>query len=115
MNDTSLVILLECKGKKALFTGDITNKVEETLINEFPSIDILKVAHHGSRYSTSSSFLDAINPKYAIICTGKNTYGHPSMDVIERLEDNNCQIYRTDVDGNIVCCLGNHSIYIETK
>lgn len=82
-----------------LFTGDLPN--EETVLSDVGQIDILKVSHHGSRFSTSANFLEQIKPKEAVISVGKNMYGHPSPDVLKRLEENNVKVRRTDTDGDI--------------
>lgn len=82
-----------------LFTGDLPN--EETVLPEIRTADILKVAHHGSRYSTSVTFLDRLQPKEAIISVGKNTYGHPSPDVIRRLRERDIIVHQTDREGDI--------------
>ena len=68
--------------------------------------DVLKVGHHGSRYSTSDEFLDAVSPSYAIISCGKgNSYGHPHQETLSKLYDVNAQVLRTDQLGSItICC-----------
>ena len=69
-------------------------------LNEL-DVDVLKVAHHGSKYSTSEEFVKFIDPEYAIISVGRNYYGHPTKEVIDILNDNNVIIYRTDENGSI--------------
>ena len=102
LNNSSIVLKLTYKNTKYLFTGDATSKVEKKLIKKDISSDVIKIGHHGSNYSTSESFIEKVNPKYAIIEVGKNnTYKHPSDTVIERLEAKNIKIYRTDIDGTI--------------
>lgn len=102
LNNSSIVLKLTYKNTKYLFTGDATSKVEKKLIKKDISSDVIKIGHHGSNYSTSESFINKVNPKYAIIEVGKNnTYKHPSDTVIERLEAKNIKIYRTDFDGTI--------------
>ena len=63
--------------------------------------DVLKVSHHGSRYSTCDEFLEAVDPEIAIIGVGRNNYGHPADEVIEKLRENDIIVYRTDLDGAI--------------
>ena len=102
-NDRSVVLELNYNDCSILFTGDIPMEIESELVHnhKLNDIDILKVAHHGSRYSTSSVFLDVINPEYAVISVGKyNDYGHPSDEVLQRLEG--VQIYETDKSGAIL-------------
>ncbi|MDL4841479.1 DNA internalization-related competence protein ComEC/Rec2 [Aquibacillus rhizosphaerae] len=103
-NANSLVLLTELGGLTWLYTGDIDNEVEKSLIDLYPNMkfDILKVAHHGSSSSTSSEFLEVTNPKIALISVGENNrYGHPSKDVLHRLIEHNIDIYRTDGKGAI--------------
>lgn len=103
-NDNSLVISLNFMNKKWLFMGDASTIVEKDLLSKGIDIDcdILKVGHHGSKYSTSDAFLKATTPKEAIISVGaKNYYGHPSNEVIDLLVSNNVKIRRTDLEGTI--------------
>lgn len=103
-NENSLVIHTELGGKNWLFTGDIGKNEETELIQTYPdlSIDILKVAHHGSNTSTDSNFLRAIAPEWALISVGKdNSYGHPGQEVIRALKEENLTILRTDNDGAV--------------
>ena len=108
-NEDSLVMTLECGGETILFTGDIGSDTEENLVRYgiLPDCDVLKVAHHGSKYSTSEVFLNAVSPETAVISVGKNNYyGHPSLECLERLESSGCSILRTDVDGAVVISMG---------
>ena len=99
-NDSSLVMKLSAGGSQSLFTGDIGEKVEDFLIKNYDlKIDILKVGHHGSKFSTSQKFLDAVQPKLAFIEVGKNSYGHPTREVLNRLASVGAAIFRTDIDG----------------
>ena len=82
-----------------LLTGDLPS--EETVLPEIRPVNILKVAHHGSKYSTSLDFLDLLKPQEAVISVGKNSYGHPSPDVLERLRERGMTIRRTDTEGDI--------------
>lgn len=108
-NENSLVMTLESGGETVLFTGDIGMETEEQLVlsGVLPDCDVLKVAHHGSKYSTSDTFLDAVSPETAVISVGKNNYyGHPTSECLARLEDAGCDIFRTDLDGAVVISLG---------
>lgn len=92
-NDKSLILLLKYRNKKILYTGDISSE-EEKNIDE--NIDILKVAHHGSKSSTSLEFLNKTGPQIAIISCGiNNSYGHPHGETIERLVQKNVKIFNT--------------------
>ena len=87
-----------------LLTGDVEKEGEEQLVRNLSrkTYDILKVAHHGSKSSTSEQFIKAISPEYAIISVGENNnYGHPHKDVLDILIENDILIYRTDKDGTI--------------
>ena len=102
LNDSSLVFYLDFGQFKALLTGDISRKIEEQLILKgLKEIDFLKVAHHGSKFSTSDYFLSQIKPKLAVICVGKNSFGHPHPDVLERLKQKGISYLRTDRESQI--------------
>lgn len=98
-NNTSIVLKLVWPNKSFLFTGDIDEKIEKELKNI--DVDVLKVSHHGSKNSTSEEFLEKTSPKTAVIQVGKNNYGHPSEEVLARLEKFGIQVLRTDIKGNI--------------
>ena len=102
LNDTTIVLLSESSGVRALFTGDIGFKIESEIMKKYDiNADILKVPHHGSRYSSGASFLAEISPKVAVIGVGKNSYGHPTEDTISRIRKAGALLYRTDRDGTI--------------
>lgn len=120
-NNASLVIFTELGGYRWLFTGDLETDGEVELLSSYPnlSIDVLKVGHHGSRTSSSSGFLDQITPEVAIISVGRNNrFGHPHKEVLERLEERNIAIFRTDIHGAITFSflhdLGIFSYYAKT-
>ena len=89
-----------------LFTGDVEEIAEQELIKLYKKenldCDILKVAHHGSKSSSIEKFIEIVKPKIALIGVGeKNTFGHPSDEVVTLLEKNNAKIFRTDLNGEI--------------
>lgn len=101
-NDSGLVMKLSGADFQVLFSGDIGEKVEDFLIKNYDlKTDILKVSHHGSKFSTSQEFLAASQPQLAFIGVGKNSYGHPTPEVLSRLANIGAAIYRTDIDGTI--------------
>ena len=102
-NDNSLVLSLNFMNKKFLFMGDASVQTEEKIIEKYNvDCDILKVGHHGSNTSTSEKFLKLASPDEAIIsCGGKNLYGHPHKEIIDRLNKYNVKIRRTDEEGTI--------------
>lgn len=101
-NDNSMVILMNSSSTRALFTADISSKTEKILSNfDLNKIDILKIAHHGSKYSSSKEFLDAIKPKVAVVEVGKNSYGHPAEEILDRFKNIGSKVFRTDLDGMI--------------
>ncbi len=102
-NDSSLIVLINYKDKKILYTGDSSSLIEEKFADEIGNVDILKVSHHGSEYSTSEKFLSKIFPEYSVISAGKNNpYGHPSPKVLDNLSNIKSKILRTDLDGEIL-------------
>lgn len=103
-HDDGVVMMLEYKDLKVMLTGDMETKVERRLIltGENLDSDVLKVGHHGSKTSTSEEFLSAVSPEVAVIQVGaKNRYGHPSPEVLARLEDFRIKYYRNDLNGTI--------------
>ena len=108
-NNNAIVCKFTWNDFSILFTGDIEKIAEEKILTLYKSnLDkikstVLKVAHHGSKSSSTKEFLLAVNPKIALIGVGKNNnFGHPNDGVIQRLSDINCKIYRTDKDGEII-------------
>ncbi len=103
-NDTSIVLRLTIGEKSFLLTGDMTEKAEKKIMETGVDLDsdVLKVAHHGSKYSTSEEFLQAVTPEIAAISVQKsNSYGHPTPEVLQRLQKFGITILRTDELGNI--------------
>lgn len=104
INNYSIVIKLIYNDTSYLFTGDAESLSEKEMLenNLDLSADVLKIGHHGSKSSTSQDFLNAVNPKYAVISVGKdNDYGHPKASVMNRLKKSNISVYRTDELGTI--------------
>ncbi len=104
-NEDSVALMLSFGEVDFLFTGDIESGAESDLLQSdlLPNqIEVLKVAHHGSKYSTSDEFLDQINPVIAIYSAGVgNRYGHPHEETLDALEESGTEIFGTDVDGTI--------------
>jgi competence protein ComEC len=111
-NDASIVLKMNYIDSSFLFTGDLSSKKEDDIGFD---VDVLKVAHHGSRYSTSSSFLERTSPELAIIQVGKNSYGHPSEDVLTRLLNSGIKTLRTDINGDIKIVSDGKILKIITK
>lgn len=106
INAVSPIGILEYAGKKLVFTGDSNNSNEKYYCETYPYVDcdVLKVAHHGSRTSSSEEFLKHVKCEYAVISVGDgNSYGHPEQETLDRLKANGIQkIHRTDKCGNVV-------------
>ena len=107
-NNNAIVFKFLWKNISILFTGDIEEKAENKILSLYSDnlgelkSTILKVAHHGSKTSTTKAFLEAVKPQIALIGVGEdNNFGHPNSGVIERLESIGCEIYRTDKYGEI--------------
>lgn len=120
LNNNSIVAKLRYNKFSVLFTGDI-EKSEENILNKYTDSelksDVIKVAHHGSKTSSSEEFIKVVKPKIALIGVGMNNkFGHPNQEIIERLENINCKIYRTDEMGEIVMEVNKlGKVKIETK
>ena len=104
-NDSCPLVKLITENKSFLFTGDISESAEKQFVTKYGEeldADILKVAHHGSKYSSSMEFLAAVSPEYSIISCGENSYGHPTEQAISNLISSGSSVYRTDLDGNML-------------
>jgi competence protein ComEC len=107
-NKSSLLMKLDYRGVSVLMTGDLGFDGEDALLAAYNGNEgalrssILKVGHHGSRYSTGSRFLEAVSPELAVFQVGKNTFGHPHPSVIEKIEQSGARIYRNDTSGAIM-------------
>lgn len=104
-HENSMTVLFETENCGILITGDLDAAGERALLHavDLPKVDILVVGHHGSKTSTSQELLDGVAPRIAAISVGENNrYGHPTEQVLERLEQAGCRIYRTDQQGTLV-------------
>ena len=112
-NDGSLVVHVVYEDAKALLTGDITERVDKNITVD---TDILKIAHHGSKKATSEKMLSYATPEIAVISVSANGHGHPTDEVLKRLDDMNALVYRTDMCGAITIHMmkdGTYSISTE--
>ena len=123
-NEQSSVLWLDYQGVSALFTGDAPIETETLLMQDFDlgamdkhvikldETEILKVSHHGSMDATSEAFLDFLNVKTAVIsCGADNPYGHPTQEVLNRLNEREIATYRTDLQGSVVITVGASGTY----
>ncbi len=105
LNDNSLIFQFYQNGKPvAVFMADASSLVENELIKIYGNnlkTPIIKIGHHGSKKSTSDDFLEAVDPKIAVISVGKNNYGHPGAEVVGRIKRKEIELLRTDIDGSV--------------
>lgn len=116
-NNRSIVLLASLKGVQFLFTGDLEESGEKQILTNYPniSVDVLKVAHHGSKNSTTQSFIDQFSPQVGLISAGKNNqFGHPHSEVIDRLKNKEMVIFRTDQQGAITLTVKNGKYRVNT-
>ena len=105
-NNTSIVLRLVYGDTSFLFTGDAEREAEQTILDSgyILKSDVLKVGHHGSDTSTTYPFLREVMPKYAVISCGvDNKYGHPHEGPLSKLRDADVEVFRTDLQGDILC------------
>ncbi|MDR3072254.1 MAG: hypothetical protein LBU41_02050, partial [Clostridiales Family XIII bacterium] len=103
-NRTSLLMLVDYEGVTTLMTGDIGEAGERAVLEAGKNTlqaDILKVGHHGSKSSSSEAFLDAVGADFAVIQCGRNTFGHPTGEVIEKLHAHDIIVLRNDLYGAV--------------
>ena len=118
MNNTSIICKITFGNTSFLFTGDAEREEEQNIIEQGCNLraDVLKVGHHGSETSTSYVFLREVMPKYSVISVGKkNSYGHPSEAVLSRLSDEGSEVFRTDLNGDIIMESDGTNISITTQ
>jgi competence protein ComEC len=116
VNDMSLVAILNSGGIKAFFGGDISAEKEKQLANLYDiDVDILKISHHGSKFSSDPDFLKKASPLISVIEVGKNSYGHPTSQVLEKLKQISSQIFRTDLNGLIKITAENGKLKIYSR
>ncbi len=116
-NNRSIVIKLAYKNRSFLFPGDIEKEAEDDLIHlgKWLKADIIKVPHHGSKTSSTEEFLSMVQPKVAVVSSGKdNVFNHPNPDVVERYERSGARIYRTDADGAVIIVSDGENFKVET-
>lgn len=113
LNNWSIGVRLSYKDNHLVMCGDAKADAEADILKYSQDLlaDILKVGHHGSSTSTSDAFLNEVSPSYAVIQCGKdNSYGHPHLETLEKLEKRGIQIFRTDQEGTIVAVCNGSSI-----
>lgn len=122
LNNYSVAIKMIFRETSYFFGGDMEKLAENEVIAHCKdtksdlSCDILKVSHHGSSSSSTSAWLDLINPQIAVIMCGiENSYGHPNKDVLKRLEERNVEVARTDLEGDIVISTNGRGYMIRTQ
>lgn len=118
LNDISVVLKMTYGNTSFLFPGDAEKDSEKDMVDAGAdlSADVLVVGHHGSSTSSTKSFLNAVSPAYAAISCGKdNSYNHPNEKTLEKLEERNVKIYRTDEDGTVVFVSDGENISVHTE
>jgi competence protein ComEC len=116
-NNDSLAFRLRLQDRKFLLTGDVERRVEEHMLREEVPLasDLLKVAHHGSRSSTLPEFLDRVNPLWAVISVAEHSpFGHPHLDVVERLRQRRIAVFRTDRNGAVTVTTDGRRLEVES-
>lgn len=115
VNDYSVVCRLDTGDIEFMFTGDAETPVESILSGQLDA-EILKVGHHGSNSSTSPAFLNKVKPQVAVISVGTgNTYGHPTAETLQKLQNVGVKIYRTDLNGNIIVTTNGKTYKVTTQ
>ncbi|RKN66077.1 MBL fold metallo-hydrolase [Paenibacillus ginsengarvi] len=114
-NEMSAVIRVAYGETSFLLTGDAESKSETDLVASGTNLkaDVLLIGHHGSNSSTSDPFLERVGPKYAVIQSGKNNYGHPTPEILAKLAGKNITVLRNDTSGNIVFVSNGKSLDIK--
>jgi len=117
-NNSSIVLKLDYGSVSFVFAGDAEVEAEQEILRHYNSIpaEVLKVGHHGSSTSTSSAFLSAVSPDYAVIMVGvDNPYGHPHSETLSKLKAAGVKVYRTDLHGTVILKTDGSTISITTE
>ena len=103
-NENSLCILFESEKCAILVTGDRGSLGEMLLMHDaaLPDVDLLVAGHHGSKNSTSEELLNTVRPETVFISVGRNSYGHPARELLDRLRSFGCNVFRTDLQGTLI-------------
>lgn len=110
-NESAIVARFTGGGMTALFTGDIGKSTEKLLARTKKiKADVIKIPHHGSKFSSTEEFLKTVRPKIAIIEVGKNSYGHPTKEALERIKNVKARLFRTDINGMVQLIIENGTI-----
>jgi competence protein ComEC len=117
INNVSIVLLGEAAGRRFLLAGDVEEEIDPLLLARgLPRLDVLKVAHHGSRTSSTEAFLDVVRPSVAVVSAGAgNPYGHPAPATIERLRERGTRVLRTDLDGTVEIALAAEGVTVQAS
>lgn len=117
INNVSVVLAGQVAGRRFLLMGDVEEAIDPQLLAAgLPRVDLLKVAHHGSRTATTQGFVDAVRPRIAVASAGAgNPYGHPARATLERLANAGARVLRTDRDGTVVIGFGPDGVTVRTE
>ncbi len=116
LNNTSIILKVSYYNTTFLLMSDATEEIERNLLEKDINSDVLKVSHHGSKYSSIAQFINKVHPKYAIIQVGKNNdYYFPHKVTLDKLERIGSKIYRTDLNGTIIITSNGNDLQISTK
>jgi competence protein ComEC len=117
INNVSIVLFGQVGERRMLLMGDVEEGIDPSLLRDhLPRVDLLKVAHHGSRTATTQAFVDAVRPTVAVASAGAgNPYGHPAKATLDRLAAAGARVLRTDRDGTVVVDLGRDGLAVRTE
>ena len=119
-NENNMVFIVNYGNLRVMITGDLVEEEEHRMVQYYRGTDmlkcdILKVGHHGSRTSSGEEFLDAVDPRIAVISVGlNNMYGHPHQQTLDRLVERGIRVYRTDLDGAVGLDIRKKSVHVDT-
>ncbi len=115
LNEDSAVLLVEYRGFRALFSGDAGWDAEHRLLGSVGRVDLLKVGHHGSATASGTPWLAELDPDVAVISVGRNRYGHPSREALDRLAAAGSDVWRTDSDGSITVTTDGRTMHLSGR
>lgn len=116
LNDFTIVMELRFGEFEALLTGDAGEEIQDDIlaVAEVKDVEVFKIPHHGSKYGILDEFVTKAVPRFAVVSVGKNPWGHPSKEILGRLENWDIEVYRTDKNGNVKFTTDGKQIWVES-
>jgi len=116
LNDFSLVMELVFEDFEILFTGDADEEIQDDIlaVSNVEQVEVFKIPHHGSKYGILDAYLKAAEPRFGVISVGKNRWGHPREEILDKLQNEGVEVYRTDKQGSVLFISDGKQIWVKS-